>query len=244
MKTRGSPRRTPMIRRSCTMRRTFDGVEAEPVGDIGDGEPLVDQPVEGLCRIVHPTRVRISRITSAQFPRALSSCAVFGYVRILSLQSHRHHPFTSAPRGRHHVAPHATARRVATGTGATLALAVVGVTATAGAAHADDTYTVRTGDTVSHIATRTGTTVAAIARANALGGRVPDPDRPGADHPDGRAPPQHPRPRHPRPSRRSYTVVAGDTVSRIAARLRHDRRRRSSRPTGSTPAPSSASARR
>ena len=35
------------------------GVEAEPVGDVRDGEPLVDEAVEGLCGIVHPTRVRI-----------------------------------------------------------------------------------------------------------------------------------------------------------------------------------------
>ncbi|KQY24925.1 murein transglycosylase [Cellulomonas sp. Root485] len=112
---------------------------------------------------------------------------------------------------------HATARRVATGTGATLALAVVGVTATAGAAHADDTYTVRTGDTVSHIATRSGTTVAAIARANALAdasririGQV-------LTIPTGSAA-AAPAPAAPAPVAAGYKVVAGDTVSRIAAK--------------------------
>ena len=114
---------------------------------------------------------------------------------------------------------HATARRVATGTGATLALAVVGVTATAGAAHADDTYTVRTGDTVSHIATRSGTTVAAIARANSLadasririGQVLTIPTGSGAAA-------TAPAPAAAAPVAAGYTVVAGDTVSGIAAR--------------------------
>ena len=112
---------------------------------------------------------------------------------------------------------HATARRVATGTGATLALAVVGMTATAGAAHADDSYTVRTGDTVSHIAARSGTTVAAIARANALGDAsririgqvltIPTTSSASAPAPAAAA-----------PVSAAYTVVAGDTVGRIATK--------------------------
>ncbi|MDQ0373657.1 lytic transglycosylase domain-containing protein [Cellulomonas humilata] len=112
---------------------------------------------------------------------------------------------------------HATARRVATGTGATLALAVVGVTATAGAAHADDSYTVRSGDTVSHIATRSGTSVAAIVRANSLAdasririGQV-------LTIPTTSSAPA-PAPAAPAPVAAAYTVVAGDTVSRIAAK--------------------------
>lgn len=113
----------------------------------------------------------------------------------------------------------ATARRVATGTGATLALAVVGVTATAGAAHADETYRVRSGDTVSHIATRSGTTVAAIARANALadasririGQVLTIPTAAGPSAPAAAA---------PAPAAAGYTVVSGDTVSRIAAKHR------------------------
>lgn len=111
---------------------------------------------------------------------------------------------------------HATARRVATGTGATLALAVVGVTATAGAAHADESYKVRSGDTVSHIATRTGTTVAAIARANALAdvsririGQVLTIPSASAPAPAAAA---------PAPAAAVHKVVAGDTVSRIAAK--------------------------
>ena len=112
---------------------------------------------------------------------------------------------------------HATARRVATGTGATLALAVVGVTATAGAAHADDSYTVRSGDTVSHIATRSGTSVAAIVRANSLAdasririGQV-------LTIPTTSSAPA-PAPAAPAPVAAAYTVVAGDTVGRIAAK--------------------------
>lgn len=113
----------------------------------------------------------------------------------------------------------ATARRVATGTGATLALAVVGVTATAGAAHADESYRVRSGDTVSHIATRSGTTVAAIARANALadasririGQVLTIPTAAGPSAPAAAA---------PAPAAAGYTVVSGDTVSRIAAKHR------------------------
>lgn len=113
----------------------------------------------------------------------------------------------------------ATARRVATGTGATLALAVVGVTATAGAAHADESYRVRSGDTVSHIATRSGTTVAAIARANALadasririGQVLTIPSAAGPSAPAAAA---------PAPAAARYTVVSGDTVSRIAAKHR------------------------
>jgi LysM repeat protein len=112
---------------------------------------------------------------------------------------------------------HATARRVATGTGATLALAVVGVTTSAGAAHADDTYKVRTGDTVSHIATRSGSTVAAIVRANSLadasririGQVLTIPTGSGA---------AAPAPAAVAPAAAGYTVVAGDTVSSIAAR--------------------------
>ncbi|KQY47813.1 LysM peptidoglycan-binding domain-containing protein [Cellulomonas sp. Root137] len=112
---------------------------------------------------------------------------------------------------------HATARRVASGTGATLALAVVGVTATGGAAHADDAYTVRSGDTVSHIATRTGTTVAAIARANALAdvSRI----RIGQVLTIPTSTSAAPAPAAVAPAAGSYTVVSGDTVSHIAAKL-------------------------
>ncbi|MET0787655.1 MAG: LysM peptidoglycan-binding domain-containing protein [Cellulomonas sp.] len=114
---------------------------------------------------------------------------------------------------------HATARRLATGTGATLALAVVGVTATGAAAQADDSYTVRNGDTVSHIAARTGTSVAAITRANSLAdasririGQV-------LTIPTTSAAAAAPAAAAPAPAARSYTVVAGDTVSHIATRL-------------------------
>jgi LysM repeat protein len=119
---------------------------------------------------------------------------------------------------------HATARtdglrRVATGTGATLALAAVAVTTTGGAAHADDSYTVRSGDTVSHIALRSGTTVAAIARANALGDAARIRIGQVLTIPTGAsAAPAAPAPA-PAPATASYTVVSGDTVSRIAARL-------------------------
>lgn len=119
---------------------------------------------------------------------------------------------------------HATARtdglrRVATGTGATLALAAVAVTTTGGAAHADDSYTVRSGDTVSHIAVRSGTTVAAIARANALGDAARIRIGQVLTIPTGTsAAPAAPAPA-PAPATASYTVVSGDTVSRIAARL-------------------------
>lgn len=119
---------------------------------------------------------------------------------------------------------HATARtdglrRVATGTGATLALAAVAVTTSGGAAHADDSYTVRSGDTVSHIALRSGTTVAAITRANALGnaaririGQVLTIPSASSAAPAAPAPAAA-------PAAGSYTVVSGDTVGRIAARL-------------------------
>ena len=107
------------------------GVEAEPVGDIRDGEPLVDQAVEGLCRIVHPTRVRIGELhprnSPVRFPRVRYS-DTFAFC-------HSSHTGTIRSLSHHEVGTmshqHATARRVATGTGATLALAVVAVTATA-----------------------------------------------------------------------------------------------------------------
>ncbi|WP_456824252.1 LysM peptidoglycan-binding domain-containing protein [Cellulomonas sp. P5_E12] len=120
---------------------------------------------------------------------------------------------------------HATARtdglrRVATGTGATLALAAVAVTTSGGAAHADDSYTVRSGDTVSHIALRSGTTVAAIARANALGNaaRIRIGQVLTIPSASSAAPAAAPAPASA-PAASSYTVVSGDTVGRIAARL-------------------------
>lgn len=107
-------------------------------------------------------------------------------------------------------------RRAATGTGA-LALAAVAATATGGVAHADEQYTVRSGDTVSHIAVRSGTTVSAIARANALAdvsririGQV-------LTVPTGTTAPAA-APAATRAAATGYTVVAGDTVGRIAAR--------------------------
>ncbi|MBO3103600.1 LysM peptidoglycan-binding domain-containing protein [Cellulomonas fengjieae] len=112
---------------------------------------------------------------------------------------------------------HATARRVATGTGATLALAVIGVTATGGAAYADDSYTVRKGDTVSHIAARSGSTVAAITRANALGDAARIRVGQVLTIPSSSTPARPPA--APAPTAGSYTVVSGDTVSHIAAKL-------------------------
>lgn len=109
-------------------------------------------------------------------------------------------------------------RRVATGTGA-LALAAVAATATAGAAHADEQYTVRSGDTVGHIAARSGSSIGAIARANRLAdvsririGQVLTVPAKAAPAP---APVAHPV----APVAASYTVVAGDTVGRIAKRF-------------------------
>ncbi|CAN5323817.1 hypothetical protein BH11ACT1_BH11ACT1_18260 [soil metagenome] len=114
------------------------------------------------------------------------------------------------------------ARRRVTGTSATatLVLAAVAVTASGGAAHADDQYTVRTGDTVGHIAARTGSTVAAIARANALadaarirvGQRLVIPSSPTAA--------AAPVAVVAAPAAATYTVAAGDTVSRIATKQR------------------------
>jgi len=109
-------------------------------------------------------------------------------------------------------------RRAATGTGA-LALVAVAATATGGVAHADEQYTVRSGDTVSHIAARSGTTVSAIARANALAdvsririGQVLTVPTAKA------AAPVATRAAAAAPVATGYTVVAGDTVGRIAAR--------------------------
>ncbi|WP_034608796.1 LysM peptidoglycan-binding domain-containing protein [Cellulomonas sp. URHD0024] len=107
-------------------------------------------------------------------------------------------------------------RRVATSTGA-LALVAVAATATAGAAHADEQYTVRSGDTVGHIAARHGSSVGAIARANALAdaGRI----RIGQvlTIPSSVQAPAVAVTRAPAAA--SYRVVAGDNVSRIAARF-------------------------
>jgi LysM repeat protein len=119
-----------------------------------------------------------------------------------------------------HVQPDAGhGRRLATGTGATLVLAAVAVGATGGAAHADAQYTVRSGDTVSQIAARTGTTVAAIARANALadaaririGQHLVIPTASTLNATAVAAPAAV------APAAATYTVVKGDTVSRIAA---------------------------
>lgn len=113
-------------------------------------------------------------------------------------------------------------RRAATGTGATLALTAVTV-AVAAPAHADTQYTVRTGDTVSHIAQRAGVSVAAISRANALA----DASRIRAGQvlsipTAATAAAVAPAPRAVAPATSTvpttYTVVKGDTVSRIAAR--------------------------
>ena len=191
------------------------GVEAEPVGNIRDGEPLVDQLAEGLFEIVHPTRVRIRELhpgnSSERFPH-LEYSDTFEFRHISNtgnIRSLPHHEVGTM--SLHNI----TARSVATGTGATLALAVVGVTAAAGAAHADDSYTVRTGDTVSHIATRSGTTVAAIVRANSLadvsririGQVLTIPTASSAA-----------TPRRAVRAAATYTVVPGDTVGRIAAK--------------------------
>ncbi len=114
----------------------------------------------------------------------------------------------------------AAIRRVATGTGATLVLtaAAVGVAAPA---HAEAHYTVQRGDTVSHIAARTGASVASIAAANALanpsyirvGQVLTIPGRTAAA-------PAHAQVATPAPPTTStYTVVSGDTLTGIAARL-------------------------
>jgi LysM repeat protein len=125
----------------------------------------------------------------------------------------------SGARPRHAQTDAGSGRRLTTGTGATLMLAAVAVTATGGAAHADSAYTVRPGDTVSQIAARSGTTVAAIARANALAdaARIRIGQRlviPTASSPSTTTTAQ-PVARVAATS--TYTVVKGDTVSRIAA---------------------------
>jgi N-acetylmuramoyl-L-alanine amidase len=101
-------------------------------------------------------------------------------------------------------------RRLTTGTGATLVLAVASVTG-AGAAHADQQYTVRAGDTVSHLALRSGVPAAAIVRANNLPSSAAIRVGQTLTIPAG-------APAAPAPSAATYTVVAGDTVSGIAAR--------------------------
>jgi LysM repeat protein len=113
----------------------------------------------------------------------------------------------------------AAIRRVATGTGATLALtaAAVGV---ATPAHADTRYTVQRGDTVSHIAARTGVPVARIAAANALAN--PSDIRAGQvlTIPSRQAPaPAASAPTATARATTGYTVVSGDTLSRIASRF-------------------------
>ena len=106
-----------------------------------------------------------------------------------------------------------TRRRVTTGTGATLVLAVA-LVGGAGSAQADEQYTVRSGDTVSHIALRTGVPAAAIARANNLPGSAAI--RIGQTLTIPTPAPAAPAAAAPRTA--TYTVVAGDTVSGIAAR--------------------------
>ncbi len=110
----------------------------------------------------------------------------------------------------------AALRRAATGTGATLVLtaAAVGVAAPA---HADEQYTVRSGDTVSHIAARSGVSVARIAQANAL--TNPSHIRVGQvlTIPTGKAAAPAPA-AAPAAAPATYTVVSGDTLSRIAQR--------------------------
>ena len=117
-----------------------------------------------------------------------------------------------------------TRRRVtSTGATATLVLAAVAVTATGGAAHADDQYTVRAGDTVGHIAARTGTTVAAIARANALAdaARIRVGQRLVIPSSSTVAVAVSPAAAVAAPAASAaYTVVKGDTVSRIATKQR------------------------
>lgn len=113
----------------------------------------------------------------------------------------------------------AAIRRVATGTGATLALtaAAVGV---ATPAHADTRYTVQRGDTVSHIAARAGVPVASIAAANALAN--PSYIRAGQvlTIPSRQAPaPAASAPTATARATTGYTVVSGDTLSRIASRF-------------------------
>ncbi|MCL2464551.1 MAG: LysM peptidoglycan-binding domain-containing protein [Micrococcales bacterium] len=105
----------------------------------------------------------------------------------------------------------AALRRVATGTGTTLALtaAAVGIGSPASAAAQ---YTVQRGDTVSAIAARNGVTVASIASANTLADpsyirigqvlRIPTTTSSAS----------------PTSTATKYTVVKGDTLSRIALR--------------------------
>jgi len=107
-------------------------------------------------------------------------------------------------------------RRAVTGTGVGLALAAVTV-ATAGPATAED-YTVRSGDTVSHIAQRTSISVAQIVAANKLSSRalirvgqtltIPR-STPSAKVAPAAAP----------AATATHKVVAGDTVSHLAARF-------------------------
>ena len=114
-------------------------------------------------------------------------------------------------------------RRVATGTGATLALAAVAVTATGGAAHADEQlHGPHRRHRQPHRRPQRDHRRRDRPRERP-GGRVPHPDRPGADDPDARPPRRGRRAApQPPPAAAAYTVVSGDTVGRIAARLRHD----------------------
>ncbi|GAA2722796.1 lytic transglycosylase domain-containing protein [Cellulomonas aerilata] len=114
--------------------------------------------------------------------------------------------------------PRTARHRVTTGTGATLVLAVASV-AGAGAAQADEQYTVRAGDTVSHIAARSGASVGAIARANDLPASARIRIGQTLTIPTGAAAPSAAPAPAAAPARAAvYTVVSGDTVSRIAAK--------------------------
>jgi N-acetylmuramoyl-L-alanine amidase len=114
-------------------------------------------------------------------------------------------------------------RRTVGGSGVGLALAVATVAAGAPSAAAQE-YTVRSGDTVSHIANRNATTVRQIVAANNLDARatirvgqtltIPGPQRPAASS----TPPGAVAATTAGPS--THRVVAGDTVSALAARFR------------------------
>lgn len=89
----------------------------------------------------------------------------------------------------------------------------------AAAAPVAATYTVRPGDTVSHIAARTGTSVAAVLEANGLSrSAVIHPGQklqlPGTSAPAREGSTSRSR----STSTKTYRVVAGDTLSHIAAR--------------------------
>ncbi len=121
---------------------------------------------------------------------------------------------SAAPRS---IASSPARRRVVGSTGVGLALAAVTV-ATATPAQAED-YTVRRGDTVSHIALRTSVSVAQIVAANNLNSRALIREGQTLTIPRAAAATPVAAVKVAAPAATStHTVVAGDTVSHLAAR--------------------------